>query len=420
MKDNDRPSPVSVNRRILCVTSNFPRWDGDSTTPFVLNLAADLQQLGWTVDVLAPHAPGAALAESLGGVRVERFRYLYPESAQDVCYQGGALINIRKSRVKAMKLPVLVVAEWAAVIWRLLSRRYDAVHFHWILPQGFVGAVSAKLLRVPYVITVHGGDVFALKGRILRTFKRLAVAAADAITVNSSATERAVRELDPGVATLARIPMGVTVRDVRKQSESVATIRRRYRRAEGPLLVFVGRLVDEKGCADLIEAARLLAEDFPGLTALVIGEGQDRQALEQLAAALGVADRVSFPGWVQPEEVLDHIAAADVFVGPSRTGVDGWVEAQGLTFLEAMVARTPVVASRVGGIVDSVLDGQTGLLVDEKSPAQIATAVRRILQDSALRDRLVAQAFDNVVARFSRAASAEHFSSLFADLVAKR
>ena len=63
-------------RRLLCVTSNFPRWSGDSTTPFVLHLAQDLQSLGWEVHVLAPHAPDAELSEIIGCVRVERFRYL--------------------------------------------------------------------------------------------------------------------------------------------------------------------------------------------------------------------------------------------------------------------------------------------------------------------------------------------------------
>jgi phosphatidylinositol alpha-1,6-mannosyltransferase len=63
-----------VNRHVLCVTSNLPRWAGDSTTPFVLNLVQDLMQLGWQVDVLAPHAPNAAFQECLDGVPVERFR----------------------------------------------------------------------------------------------------------------------------------------------------------------------------------------------------------------------------------------------------------------------------------------------------------------------------------------------------------
>ena len=125
--------------RILCVTSNLPRWAGDSTTPFVLHLAEDLQTLGWEVDLLAPHAPQAAVRETLSGVKVERFRYFWPAAQQSVCYQGGALINLRKQKLNYFKLPGLIGAEFLAVLRRLHDRSYDVVHSHWMLPQGFVG-----------------------------------------------------------------------------------------------------------------------------------------------------------------------------------------------------------------------------------------------------------------------------------------
>src|SRR4029079_6948243 len=70
--------------RILSLTSSVPRWAGDSCAPFVLHLARDLQDLGWEVDVLAPHAPGAATSEKLEGVRIDRFRYLWPSSLETV------------------------------------------------------------------------------------------------------------------------------------------------------------------------------------------------------------------------------------------------------------------------------------------------------------------------------------------------
>lgn len=92
------------------------------------------------------------------------------------------------------------------------------------------------------------------------------------------------------------------------------------------------------------------------------------------------------------------------------------MEAQGLTFNEAMMARTPVVATRSGGIVDSVIDGVTGLLVDERAPSQIAEAVDLLMRDRELRSRLVDAAYVNTGQCFSRAASAQAFSDLFSDL----
>lgn len=403
--------------RILCVTSNLPRWQGDSTTPFVLHLAADLQALGWEVDLLAPHAPGTARREVLSGVRIERFRYLWPVSAQTVCYQGGALINLRKNPANKLKLPALVAAEIAAVSRRLLTRKYDLLHSHWILPQGFAGSVARTFNRIPHVVTAHGGDVFGLRGKMMQRFKRVALRRADAVTVNSSFTRSAVCELAPSIDRLETIPMGVTVEPLsdsgRRDAES---IRNQYRRGDGPLLLFVGRIVEEKGVEDLLLAMVELRDEFEGVTAMIVGEGQDREEMQRQAAQLGLGERVFFTGWMEPERIPACLAAADIFVGPSRRAKDGWVEAQGLTFIEAMAAGTPVVATRQGGIVDSVLHEQTGLLVDERSPQQIAAAVRRLWRDPALRQTLSEQGRAVATSRFSRGTSAEMFSSLFESL----
>lgn len=412
-----------AGRRALFLTSNFPRWSGDSTTPFVLHLAQDLQELGWGIDVLAPHAPGAQRGEMLGGIVVERFRYLLPETSQTVCYGGGALVNLRKSRVNAAKLPALVGAEWAAARRRLRSGRYALLHSHWVLPQGFVGTFAARAGHVPHIVTVHGGDVFGLQSRALAPFKRYALRAADAVTVNSSATDRAVRALAPELSTsLHRAPMGVDTRPA--DPAEVGGIRRRFRRPAGPLLVFVGRLVEEKGVEDVVRAVAHLAPRRPDTTAVLVGDGQDRLAVERLVARLGVSDRVTLVGWVDSAAVPGWLAAADIVLAPSRIGPDGWMEAQGLSIVEALAASRPVVASDVGGIPDTVTDGETGLLVPQRDPAALAAAVDRLCDDPELAARLGARGRQVALARFSRAAAAKRFAALYdslagADLTAR-
>lgn len=411
-------APTSARRgRVLCVTSNFPRWQGDSTTPFVLTLAHDLQALGWQVDVLAPHAPGAARQETLDGIQVERFRYCWPETRQTVCYQGGAMVNLRNRPLEKLKLPALVGAETLALTRRLISGQYDLLHAHWILPQGFTGMLATGIARLPHVITVHGGDIFSLRGRLMTRLKRAALHSAQTVTVNSSATEQATRAIAPDIARLQRIPMGVNTAplDAREQTRANA-IRAQHGQAHGPLLIFVGRLVDEKGAADAISAVPLIQRTHPGVRLLIVGEGPDRRALAQQANQLGLHHQVRFLGWVDANEVRAHMAAADIFLGPSRTAANGWVEAQGLTMLEAMAIGTPVVASRLGGIVDSVIDEQTGLLVDERSPAQLANAVMRIAANPALAKTLTEQAQQHAQQTFSREASASAFSRLYETL----
>lgn len=397
------------------MTSNFPRWEGDSTTPFVLNLAKDLQKLGWRIDVLAPHASGTKSREILGGINVERFRYLWPESLETVCYGGGALINLRKNKWNVVKVVPLVFFEWAAIARRLATRKYDLLHSHWILPQGFTGIFTARPLNIPHVVTAHGGDVFSLQGDMLARFKKFTLHGADAVTVNSSATRKAVAEIAPNLTTIHTIPMGVS--QPAPDPASVARIRRRYRREEEPLILFVGRLVHEKGVDDLIRAIAVLSARNSDATAIIVGEGQDRSELEALAQTLGVQERIVFTGWVQPDEVVNYFSAADIFAGPSKRAPSGWIEAQGLTFIEAMLVGTPVIATRTGGIVDSVRHEETGLLVDESAPEQIAAAVTRLVSDPTLCERLTKSAAQLARDRFTRDTSAEAFSKLFSDMI---
>ncbi len=410
--DREAVGGAPIKGRICLITSNFPRWPGDSTTPFVLHLAQDLMDLGWRVDVLAPHAPGARRSEILDGVPVYRFRYLWPESWQTLCYQGGALVNLRARRSNWLKVPALVAFEWLALFARLLRYRYDLVNAHWIVPQGFVAAIAARPFGTPVVVTVHGSDVHQLRGGFVTWFKRVALRHAAAVAVNSSATELAVREIAPGLRGVHRIPMGVIANP--KARPRPDEPRARFRRGSGPLLIFVGRLVEQKGVGDLIRAVGLLVDDLPDVTLLVLGEGQDRGAFEALTASLNLAERVSFHGWVDHDAVSDYLAAADIFVGPSK-GAEG----QGLTFIEAMLAGTPVVATACGGIVDAVRHEETGLLVEAGAPARIAEAIRRLARDPALVARLVRNGGDLVAREFTRERTAKAYSSMMTEQLAE-
>ncbi len=402
--------PRTRPKKVLLLTSNFPRWAGDSTTPFVLNLATDLRAEGWQVDVLAPHAADALRHEVMNGVKVRRFRYLLPVSQQTVAYGGGALINLRESKMNWVKVPFLVLAELMVALRMLGGRRYAIVNAHWILPQGFVAALAGRITGTPIVTTVHGGDVFDLQGSLLGRFKRWALRRARVVTVNSSATEAVTRKLDP-TAAISRIPMGAETTPA--DQDRTAEIRAAHRRSGGPLVVFVGRLVTEKGVGDLIRAMAIVRKTHSEATLMIVGSGQDQPTFAALCAELGLNDSVVFTGWVGPDEVPSYMAAADVFVGPSKTSATGWQEGLGLVFLEAMAAGTAVIATESGGIVDIVRHEETGLLVSEESPEQIAAAIIRLHSDDDLRASLTGNGAELVHEAYTRQASARAFANLF-------
>jgi len=404
--------------RTLCVTSNFPRWHGDSTTPFVLHLAEDLAALGWQVDVLAPHAPNAKRFEAFGKVNVYRFRYLWPESQQTVCYQGGALVNLRKNPFNKLKLPLLVAAQFFAMFWRLLIGKYDVIHAHWLVPQGFNAVLLGCLFGLPTIVTAHGSDVFGLRGALITRFKRFVLSHASVVTANSQFTHDGVIRIISSIQRLEKIPMGVSTEPLSlAERNEVTNLRSRYRSGTGPLLVFVGRLVEEKGISDLLEATALLAPEYDEITVIIAGEGQDRNEFERQAESLGISDKTFFVGWVDPGSVRAFMAAADFFVGPSRTSAEGGVEAQGLTFVEAMSVGTLPIGSRLGGIKESIVDGVTGYLVDERSPQQIANVIRVAMSDKSQWPRMKRKARNAVMEKFSRDVSARKFSSLFQSII---
>ena len=135
----------------------------------------------------------------------------------------------------------------------------------------------------------------------------------------------------------------------------------------------VGRLSEEKRHVDLINAFRLVCETYPKSRLLIVGEGYMRETLERHTAELRLSDKVTFAGF--DKNVFKHLKKMDVFALPSRT------EGFGIAILEAMAAGLPVVATRVGGIPEIVVDNETGLLVEPNNYRELSAAILKLLSD---------------------------------------
>jgi glycosyltransferase involved in cell wall biosynthesis len=177
------------------------------------------------------------------------------------------------------------------------------------------------------------------------------------------------------------------------------------RPVDGPIIGTVGRLSWEKGQDILVRALPSL----PGVTAVFVGSGPDREKLERTARELGVADRTRFLGW-QPD-ARAWLPTFDVFVMPS---VD---EALPLAITEAMLASRPVVATRIGGVPETVLENQTGLLVPPGDPNALADAVRAIIEDAELRERMGREGRRVAKKRFDLDQMVRSYESLYAALL---
>lgn len=402
--------------RLLVVTSTWPLHAGDHRTPFVRNLTLDLAGLGWEVDVLAPHAKGAATSETDGPVRLRRFRYMRPDRLQLLAYGGGGLINMRSPARKLLAFP-FVAAEMLAVRNAIRRLRPDVVHAHWLLPQGFAAGLAARSAGIPMLMTVHGGDVFGLRSPLFRPFKRGAVAMASGITCNGPATLSEVAALgaEPERTHVIRFAPSF---EGTVEPDDVAAWRSRFP-AQGRIILFVGRLIPEKGPDDFIEAVAR-AQD-PRIHGVICGEGPMRDALAALAARRNVKDRIHFEGWVDPAGIACRMHGSDALLFPSKRSTDGWVEAQGVVAVEAMRAGLPVFAARSGGIPNVVEDGRTGWLFEEADVGAMARLIDALTQGTLPdAEAIVARGKDLACREITRENSAAAFDRLLRSLAARR
>jgi len=398
--------------KILFLTSSYPRAAHDVASVFLRYFAEALAARGSEVHVLVP-ADGKSATEIDGAITVHRFQY-FPLRWQKLAYGSGIMPNLSRSPWLWLQVPFYVLAMLRALLRLLRQERFDVLHAHWILPQGLIGVLAKAIHPIPLVTTAHGADAFALKGWLNRFIKRLVVAGSDAWTANTPATSSAID--DKSLVRSARvIPMGVDLACFANGDRAA----RRALVAEGKfLLLFVGRLVEKKGVDDLLHALALLPAAFKQRALLwIVGDGDQRPALEKVAKDLGVAPQTRFWGMVRNQDLPNFYAAADLFIAPSIEAPSGDTEGQGVVLLEAFAARACVLATRVGGIDAVVRDQVTGILVQPNRPNELAAAIERLLHDPALRATLVRKAFAEAKERYDWPGIAGEFDKLYREFL---
>jgi glycosyltransferase involved in cell wall biosynthesis len=352
------------------------------------------------VHVLCPHAPGALAEEVMDGVHVHRFRYS-PEALETLVQGGGIVNNLKHHPWKWLLVPPFM----AALVWhtaRAIRRlQPNVVHAHWILPQGLALLLARPVVRLltPFLLTSHGGDLFGLRSAVATRLKRWVMTQADAVTVVSRPMAEIAVSLGAVSEKLAVIPMGVDFQYRFKPGNDED-------RKPGEIL-FVGRLVEKKGLRYLVEALPRILTGVPTAHLTIAGYGPEEPALRQLAAQLGVADRVTFLGALPQGALPDLYRRASVFVAPFVRAESGDQDGFGLVVIEALGCGCPAVIADVG-VLDPVVEScDTVLRVPSGDVRALTDAVIAVLerpdtfrrQAEDLRDRLAAHLDWDVIAR---------------------
>lgn len=339
----------------------------DSDQLRLLWLCSDLESSnGW-----GSYARGLAEALMARGVRL---RILTSRHQTETMLDGTEVIPCLTSPLAPLDRPAALA--WNA--YQTARHRGDTDLIHAIVEPY---AMSARIPGAPpLVITLHGTYAVSpfREGVITRrAFEGALRGARQVVCVSHYTKSRLFEKIDlPNVRVIpngARLP----------RTEAMT-------RGEEPMILGVGALKRRKGFHVTIEAVALLKDEFPGLKYAIVGDASDRRYLDSLRQQireLRVEQQVSIHGRVPDETLKDLYQSASVFVlTPVNTGVA--FEGFGLTYLEAGAYGLPVIGSLSCGAEDAIINGETGFLVPQESPEELAACIRTLLQDRALASAL--------------------------------
>lgn len=351
--------------RLLILTPDFPPAPGGIQV-VAHRLASGLE--GFQTTVLAPDVPGAARFDADSGVSTHRVR------------GGGALRGGRNAVLNA-----------AALGRGLALRPQLTLSMHIVTSPAAAGIRRATGART--VQYFHAEEIGA-KPRLAA----FAAQRADASIAVSEYTAGLVAATGAAARGLHVIGNGT---DVPEEASPLEGVR--------PTILTIARIEERyKGHDTIVRALPLVLAKVPDAQWVVIGDGSLRPGLEQLAASYGVAQATQFLGAVSDEQRNLWLRRARLLAMPSRLPAGGFAgEGFGIVYLEAGAYGKPVVAGNVGGALDAVRDGETGLLVDPADPLLVAEAITRLLLDGELARRLgeagrrhaLAHTWPHVVAR---------------------
>lgn len=291
------------------------------------------------------------------------------------------------------------------------------IHAHTATPDGYVGLLLSQKLGIPIVVSLHGSDinVYPFRDRwTLRLTKRVLAEAHRVIAVSKALKEAAEAIASPR-APIEVIYNGADLQQFTFNPEARNTIRQKLGISpDSVVLIFVGNVLREKGVEELMQSFCRLGRDLRELHLVVVGDGPALGGLVSKAEKAGVGNRVHFVGRRPHQEIPGWLSASDILVLPS------WSEGHGIVVVEAMACSRPVIATRVGGIPETVKLGESGILVEKGDVRALTQAIAQLASDPAKREIMGRAGRQIVEQRFTWRKNAEKTVEVYSEVINER
>ena len=252
--------------------------------------------------------------------------------------------------------------------------RFDIIHAYFIYRPGYVAAILGKLFSKPVIITATGTDTYqnlSQKNSLIRRRTIYALKWCSYIIPNSEFLRRHIEEEGFGNKTYVN-PRGIS-RDLFFPMDKIGCRNKLLLDSGKSLLFYVGNLVPIKGTDILIEAFKIVRDKEDYVELIIIGDGSEREVLEQQVLDEGLEEMVFFLGRKDHTIIPLYVNASDILIVPSRN------EGRSVATIEALACGKPVVASRVGGIPETIVNDQLGILVEKENPVALADGIMNAL-----------------------------------------
>jgi glycosyltransferase involved in cell wall biosynthesis len=355
---------LEANGPLLYIVHEYPPIIG-GTGVFVSNIARETGRER-KIAVLTASEAGGTRRESLDDQDIIRIGIPFRDKSFHYATIPSMLIFV-------------VMAIWHG--WRAGRKtRFSGIHAFHLFPSGAAGIILSRLLGIPCFITAIGAEVYdpSSKRRYHSNplYRRMIAGIMKrAVRLSAISTDIAARMREYGYAgRIDILPPGIPAPPRRSAHRPAGRPHPKF------TICSVSRLARRKGLDRTIRAIALL-RDVP-VRYLIIGDGNERRYLEDLAADLGIQNRTEFLGVVSEEEKFDILAGSDVFVLPSLH------EGFGISYIEAMSVGLPVIAGRSGGHTDFILGGENGILLESDGEDELAGAISRLYLDPGLREAM--------------------------------
>lgn len=356
---------MNTKKTILVLASTYPRWANDHEPRFIHELCKRLSS-EFNIIALAPDSENADPNGILDGVEVIRYRYA-PKSLQSLVNNGGIVNNLKTYWWKWLLVPSFILGQYLAAKKVLSERKIDAIHAHWLLPQGWITCTLAKHFNIPFIVTSHGGDLFGLQGNVLTKVKRKVAEEANAMTVVSQAMLEYLEQIEIKPKLLQVIPMGI---DLQHHFIPNPNIKRQQNE-----LLFVGRLVPKKGLNYLLKAFNQLLKEHPQLCLKIVGFGPEELALKEQVKQLKLENNVIFLGALTQDKLPELYQKATLFIAPFVRADNGDQEGLPVALMEAIGCGCPAIVGHVAGIEDLLGDDIKNIAVNPHDTEELASAI---------------------------------------------